>query len=216
MTPVWRVLAASFALLAVLVVCFLMDRSSDSSLPVVAPPEAVSNLSPMDRDQEPSATPSASSTEPPLAEMPPPQIPTAIEPRRSNPGTSVLSLEQQIRGTRGADERADLIGELAHDDSPDAVLALERLFTIERHPKVQTAIIADLMDVDPAIRPDARMRILRAALVNQPREVRSTAVEVLAESRDPAALELLRKTSISDPDHEVREAAAALYQANGR
>jgi HEAT repeat protein len=114
------------------------------------------------------------------------------------------------------EERADLITELAHMDSSEAVLALERLFTIERHPKVQTALIASLLDVDLAIQPDARLRILRAALTNQPRDVRTTALEVLAESDDPAARELLRKSSISDPDHEVREVAAALYKANSR
>jgi predicted nucleic acid-binding protein len=143
-----------------------------------------------------------------------PQTPVTPSPRRSGPYVSTL--EQQIRATRSVEERAELITELARTDSAEAVLALERLFTIERHPKVQTALIASLLDVDPTIQPDARLRILRAALTNQPRDVRTTALEVLAESDDPAARELLRKSSISDPDHEVREVAAALYKANSR
>jgi hypothetical protein len=126
----------------------------------------------------------------------------------------VPALEQRIRATRVAEERTELISELAHIDSAEAVLALERLFTVERNPKVQVTLIASLLEVDEAVQPDARFRILRAAVVNQPRDVRTTALEVLAESDDPAARELLRNSSVSDPDHEVREVAAALYKAN--
>ena len=111
------------------------------------------------------------------------------------------------------EKRIDLISELARSDRPDAILAIERLFATERHPAVQTALIAGLAEMDPSVQPEARLRLLRSALGPRPREVRTTALEILADSDDPAARELLRESSTSDPDHEVREVAAALYRA---
>jgi len=214
------VLVASLVLLAFLAAWIFFGPGPDLpalATPAVAPPAESVRVSREEavRHQtatapEPAPTPKETVTSPST-----PQPAVTGAPRRSA-GTSVSALEQQIRSTRDAEGRVDLITELAHGDSPEALLALERLFTIERHPKVQTALIAGLLEVDPAIQPDARFRILRSALTNQPREVRTTALEVLAESKDPTARELLRKSSISDPDHEVREVAAALYKANNQ
>jgi type IV secretory pathway VirB10-like protein len=216
MSPLWRILAASFILLAFVTAWFLYERG-----PTPAPlaPAQTPLPVPAEREQpsrevsaaDPAPVPSLPSTMPPVAETP-----TPPPPKPSSGEASVAALEQRIRATRDTEERSELIAELAHRDSAEAVLALERLFTVERHPKVQTALIASLLEVNSAVLPDARLRILRAAVTGQPREVRTTALEVLAESSDAAARELLRKSSVSDPDHEVREVAAALYEANSR
>jgi hypothetical protein len=141
----------------------------------------------------------------------PPAEPHA--PPRPVRAKSAAGLEQEIRAARTSEERIELIAELAHLDAPDAVLAIERLFATERHPAVQTALVASLAEMDPAVQPETRLRLLRMALGPRPREVRTTALEILADSDDPAARELLKESSTSDPDHEVREVAAALYGA---
>jgi hypothetical protein len=212
------VLVASVVLLASLAAWIFFGPGPDlPALPALPTPAAGGTISreQVMQDQSAAAPESAPALKESVSLPSTPQPATTAAPRRPV-GTSVLTFEQQIRSTRDAEGRVDLITELAHADSAEALLALERLFTIERHPKVQTALIAGLLEVDPAIQPDARFRILRSALTNQPREVRTTALEVLAESKDPTARELLRKSSLSDPDHEVREVAAALYKANGQ
>jgi hypothetical protein len=208
-----RVIAAGILILLCAVAFFLWlpDAPPLEPLPQLVTPAYQSKATFLENETTPRsperlATPSVQS---PASPEP---APRRVQTFR-HPTALVAELEQRIRATPATQDRIDLVAELAHTDSAAAVLAMERLFNIERHPAVQAAMVANLADLDPSLQPDARMRLLRSALGPQQRKVRTTALEILAESEDPAARELLRKCSVSDPDHEVREVAAALLEA---
>ncbi len=107
----------------------------------------------------------------------------------------------------------DIAAEIAGRSDDAAVAALGRLFQAEAHPTVKVALLARLDEIDRDIAPEQRLRTLAAALRGQSREVRTTALDCLAQLDDPQVAPLLRQSMKSDPDREVRDIAAAIYRA---
>ena len=138
-------------------------------------------------------------------------LPSTPRPARLKERT-ITELVQQIRSTNGVDDRLGLIQELAGRNSAEAVLAIQQLFVMERHPKVKAALLSGLSDIDASLVPAVRLQILTTALQGEAREVRSTALDLLSETELPAATALLERAMKSDPDRELREVAAAFYR----
>ena len=121
-------------------------------------------------------------------------------------------LEARFHTTNEKQDRIELAAEIAGRNDAEAVATLGRLFQLERHPEVKVALLANLNDIDHGTAPEARLRVLTAALRGQPRDVRTTALDSLAQLDDPQIEPLLRQAMASDPDREVRDIAAALYR----
>jgi hypothetical protein len=129
---------------------------------------------------------------------------------------SVSELIQKIRITAETEERLDQVQDLAGRNTAEAVRGIQMLFGSERHPKVKAALLTALGDMDPALAPEARRQLLGAALKGEARDVRSTAIELLAEDDSPVAAALLEQAMKSDPDAELRDAAAEFHRARSK
>ncbi len=170
----------------------------ETPLPVAAPPAAREPLPALIVD-----TP-----------VPDPPAPSpAPAPTTNEPETPLAHLEQRFHNSRDKEARIEVAAEIAGRSDAAAVAALGRLFQAERHPAVKVALLADLNDISHDTAPEQRLRMLTAALRGQPRDVRTTALDVLAQLDDPQVAPLLKQAMTSDPDHEVREIAAAIFHA---
>ncbi len=125
---------------------------------------------------------------------------------------TAAELEQRFRATRDLPAQLDLLDEIAGRNDDEAVRVIGRLFPSARHPELKETLIAKLADIDPEAAPEERFRILDSALRNQPRNVRSAAIDVLAQSDEPQALALLRRSAREDPDRPLREAAGEILR----
>ena len=140
--------------------------------------------------------------------------PTAIarsaakEPSPERPRT-LAELERDFLTQRDKDAQMDIVAEIAGHNDTAAVQALARLFPQGRNPQVKESLLARLADINEDIAPAARIALLESALTGQPRNVRLTAIDALADSDDPRAIAALRRAAQSDPDRLLREAAAA-------
>ena len=126
---------------------------------------------------------------------------------------SITDLERQFQNTRDATVRIGLVGEIAVFNDANAVRAIARLFSLEKLPDVKVALLAKLGDINPDEATDTRYGILSAALERQPRDVRTTALEVVEAFDDPRADQLLVRASATDPDNEVRNIAKSFLEA---
>lgn len=140
-----------------------------------------------------------------------PKLPAAAP--RTEPRESVSSLEFRYYNTRATADRIELAGEIASWNDSEAVQAIGRLFRAEHHPAIKLALLGGLNDISSATALDARLDVLTFALHGQPRDVRTAALDSLAQIDDPRIAPLLKKVMTTDPDHEVREIASALYEA---
>lgn len=122
------------------------------------------------------------------------------------------ALIQKIRATSETGEKLDQIQDLAGRNTAEAVRGIQMLFGSERHPKIKAALLTGLGDMDPELAPAVRRQLLGDALKGEGREVRSTAIELLAEDDSPVASALLEQAMKSDPDRELREAAAEFHR----
>jgi hypothetical protein len=143
-----------------------------------------------------------------LPELVPPASSSQLET-----APSISTLEQQFRIANAPGDRETLAAEIAGWNDTSAVLAIQRLFRTERHPKVKVALLANLADINADASLDARLSLLTAALHGQPREVRMAALDSLAQLDDPRVPLALKQTITADPDHEVRELATALHRS---
>jgi hypothetical protein len=126
---------------------------------------------------------------------------------------SVGQLEQQFRATNSTKEQLEIVREIAGLNNPEAVMAIARLFAIARHPEVKTGLLSGLGDIDTEAAPAVRLSVLTQALQGEARNVRSAALDLLDDLQDAGALPLMRRVMMTDPDEEIREAAAAMYQS---
>jgi len=171
--------------------------------------------------QPPPLPAAADSATLPLQAAAPIKIPTAAaspiaaapSTPASEPEMPLAMLERRFHASSAKEDRIEVAAEIAGRRDANAVAALGRLFQAERHPAVKVALIADLNDIDRDTAPELLMRTLTAALRGQPRDVRTTALEVLAQLDDPQVEPLLKRAMATDPDHEVRDVAAALHRA---
>jgi hypothetical protein len=131
------------------------------------------------------------------------------------PEASPRELEQRFLGTQEKDAQIDVVAEIAGHNNADAVQTLARVFRQARDPVVKETILSRLADIDPEVAPFERIDLLQGALFAQPRNVRLTALDVLAQSEDPRALLAVRRAAREDPDKLIREAAAAIAEAVG-
>ena len=139
-----------------------------------------------------------------LPDPPSPAARLSAERERTLP-----ELERQFLAEREKDAQVDIVTEIAGHNDAAAVLTLARLFPKGRNPEVKEAVLARLADINADAAPAARIALLESALAGQPRNVRLTAIDALADSDDPRALAALRRAAQSDPDRLLREAAAA-------
>jgi hypothetical protein len=130
-----------------------------------------------------------------------------------DPPRSVGTLEQQFRAARTAEERVEIAREIASANDALAVAAIARLFPSERHPAVKIALLANLSDIEHETAIEARLSLLGSAVRGQPRNVRTAALDSLAQLDDSRIFPLLDRVATTDPDKEVREVAAALARA---
>ena len=147
-----------------------------------------------------------------------PVIPSEVPPvstlrQSSKKPISIPDLERQFQNTRDATARIGLVDEIAVFNDANAVRAIARLFSLEKLPDVKVALLAKLGDIDPDEATDTRYGILSAALERQPRDVRTTALEVVEAFDDPRADQLLVRASATDPDNEVRNIAKSFLEA---
>jgi hypothetical protein len=126
---------------------------------------------------------------------------------------TIQQLEQRFLTSRKIVERIELAEEIAGFDNAQSVNSMARLFHSETHPQVKVAMIAKLADIDSEAAPDVRLSMLAAALDRQPRDVRTTALEVLEALDDGRAEALLQKSSRTDPDREVRDLAKTFLKS---
>jgi HEAT repeat protein len=106
----------------------------------------------------------------------------------------------------------ELVQDLAGRNTAQAVKAIHFTFLSEKHPKVKAALLAGLGDMDADLAPETRLQLLTIALRGEARDVRSTALDLLSENDSPAATALLSQAMKSDPDREIRDAAAEYYR----
>lgn len=95
-------------------------------------------------------------------------------------------------------------------DDAESLREITTLFRKARHPAEREALIAALADTDFTKELDGKLALLTTALSGHPRNVRDAALGVVAQIEDPRAIALIKKVALSDPDHEMREAAKAL------
>ena len=169
--------------------------------------------------QQTRATPAAEpvrSVERPSAAVPADSPASAPELASTNtaPEVSLRDLEGAYRTARDLEQRIEVVGEIAARNDLDAARCLARLFTRESHPDLKVAILGNLHDFDAAGKGDVRFEVITAAVHKQPRNVRIAALELLDPAEEPRAEAMLRKAMSQDPDHEVRETAAALLEAH--
>jgi len=130
------------------------------------------------------------------------------------PPPSISLLEAQFRAAQGKEDRMDLARQIADLNDAGAIESIGRLFALERHPDIKLALITDLNDMDSEAAPAARLAILSSALGgDQPRNIRAAALDSLANIEDPRVEAILKQAMSGDPDHEVRDQAAAIYRA---
>ena len=126
---------------------------------------------------------------------------------------SLAELERDFLALRDKDAQMDILAEIAGHNDTAAVQTLARLFPQGRNPEVKESLLARLADINADVAPAARIALLESALTGQPRNVRLTAIDALADSDDPRALAALRRAAQGDPDRLLREAAAAYADA---
>ncbi len=126
---------------------------------------------------------------------------------------SIDLLEQRFKASRSTEEATELVTQIAGWNNAEAVNAIARLFPLSRHPDIKVALLSGLADIDVRSAPEARLAVFALALGKEPRNVRSAAVTALADFEDPRAMPLLQRAMRDDPDHAVRDSAAALYHA---
>jgi hypothetical protein len=129
------------------------------------------------------------------------------------PEATIEELESRFRKEADTAARLDLVTEIAGHNDAAAVTAISRLFKTERNSAVKETLIASLGDIDSEAAPGERLAILANAIRGQPRNVRSTALDVLGQSEEPHAIALVKKTAADDPDKDIREAARAILDA---
>jgi len=134
-------------------------------------------------------------------------------PRPAKPEVTLAEVERRFLGTQNAEARADLASEVAGFNNAPAVEAISRLFQRERHPTVKAALLASLADIDAAQAAELRLQLLASALQGQPRDVRTTAIENLAQLESPQAMALIQNAVKHDPDSAVREVASELLRS---
>jgi hypothetical protein len=134
-------------------------------------------------------------------------------PAEAERPTPLAELERTFVAAVAKEDRIELARKIATRNDAEAVSALGRLFQNETQPEVKVALLVNLKAIPASAGPDARMQILANALRGQSREVRTTALDSLAQLDDPRASGLILVAMRSDPDQEVREMAAALERA---
>jgi len=140
-------------------------------------------------------------------------IPPTTMASQAEPREPISSLEAQYHHTRVTADRIELASEIASWNDSAAVQAIGRLFKSEAHPEIKLALLSGLNDINSEAALDARLDVLTFALHGQPRNVRTAALDSLAQIDDPRIAALLKKVMTTDPDHEVRVTATALYEA---
>ena len=158
------------------------------------------------------SSPPKESPESPDSAPPEPEIrPDAPEPPK--PVQTMAELERAYLGHTDAREREQVVALIAGENDAAAVITLERLFSRETRPRLKEALVNSLADLDPALAPEVRHRLLSTALVKHPRNVRLAALSVLDNSEEPGVDAMIRAVKANDPDQEVRDFAQSLLKA---
>ncbi len=130
---------------------------------------------------------------------------------------SAAQLERDYTKTSDANDRIEIIYQLADIGDAGALRALGRLFLAETNPELKSEIISAVDDVDGLV--EARLAIYAIALrPNQPDDVRQAAVDALENLEDARAIPTWR-TLLNDRDAGIRDTAKAqieALQATGR
>jgi HEAT repeats len=203
----WR-LPALAGIGSLAVASWLLWLRQDDLTVAVAPPASVES-----RVRQDGRTHEAATGRRPLVMVLEDEASDATKPSNAPPEATVAELESRFRAEREPGARVEIITEIVGHNDASAVGAIARLFKSERTPSVKEALIAGLADIDPEAAPAERFTILAGAIRGQPRNVRTTAIDLLSQSDEPRDIALLAKAAVEDPDGEVRELAREILDA---
>jgi HEAT repeat protein len=125
---------------------------------------------------------------------------------------SLDELENSFRRAHEPRMRVEILKQIAGFDDAAAMQKIANLFQNEPSPVVQEALLSALGDIGADENPEVRFGVLTAALRKPARNVRLAALHLLNEINDARVPALLQKATKSDPDREVREAAATILR----
>jgi len=118
----------------------------------------------------------------------------------------ILQYEGAYRTNADFSARVELIYKVSDVGTPEAVLAMGRIFFSETDPELKTEVLNLLADIDGQT--DNKLAILTAGIGHdQPKEVREEAIDALTDIEPPGRALPLLQSLLNDPDTEIREAA---------
>jgi hypothetical protein len=162
----------------------------------VAPPASAAGMQPTS-----AVVLSASNGVAPLTTNSPPAG-SAPDPE---PARRLAALTQTFAAAREFDDRFEAALQIGQVGSPEAVVALTRLFREERDKEMRVELINALIGISGC--KEERLQLLRLGLASdQPGEVREAAIDGLVDLEDARALPLLEGL-FEDPDQSIRTLA---------
>jgi type IV secretory pathway VirB10-like protein len=136
---------------------------------------------------------------------PPAVPPSAQEETPAQLAAQVQQLESTYFNTPDLQKRVAMIYELTSIESPATIDAVGRLFVNEKDQELKIELVNSLSDIDGEN--DKKLNILTAAIRgDQPKDVRSEAIDALVDTEDKRAIQMLQPL-LKDTDEEIREAA---------
>lgn len=136
--------------------------------------------------------------------------PPALPPARAEKAAQVASWEKSYRSATGFDDRFEAAIQIGQVGTPEAVLALARLFREERDKDLRVELVNALIGIGGC--KEERLEFLKLALPpEQPAEVREAAIDGLVDLEDARALPLLRGL-FDDPDPAIRTLARQSHE----
>lgn len=160
-------------------------------------------------EQIPATPPTSSAMESTKAApfTPRPKVEVQSAPETPARTSTPAEIGNRLRVATEPSERSEFVAELWELNTPEAIEILRQQFFVERDPDVRADILSGVVDDPKPATREGRFSLLSAALApNQPADVRSIAVNLLADYDDPRAVALLQNL-IQDPNEDVREAA---------
>jgi HEAT repeat protein len=145
------------------------------------------------------------------ATLTPPMPANTISPATANDSDDVVrSTEQSYLASNDTEQKLDMIGQLSDIGDVDAVAAFDRLLRNERSTDLKLELLSGLMAVE-ADSPEKVAALAIGLWPTQPDEVRHLALEGIASSRTPTALQLLQGLRL-DANAEIREEATSALE----
>jgi len=118
----------------------------------------------------------------------------------------ILEFEGTYRTNADFSVRVELIYKISDVGTPEALLAMGRIFFSETDPELKTEVLNLLADIDGQT--DNKLSILTAAIAaDQPKDVREQAIDALTDIEPPERAVPILQSLLSDPDAEIREDA---------